>query len=156
MGRYTKRHNHRMDKAVLANRIFMEVPADVREKIDKELSYAIAPRNPQDPPFMIKNMGYIRGGLISLPIGREDLIPTNYDIVDMRVKKPVEFPEFACTLRESQQEVYDEVQDCAIINAWVSWGKTFTGLAIASKLKQKTLVVVHTIALRNQWAKEVE
>ena len=139
MGRYTNRYNSRMDKAVLANRIFMEVPADVREKIDKELSYAIAPRNPQDPPFMIKNMGYIRGGLISLPIGREDLIPTNYDIVDMRVKKPVEFPEFAFTLRESQQKVYDEVQDCAIINAWVSWGKTFTGLAIASKLKQKTI-----------------
>ena len=156
MGRFTKGHNNRMDKAVLANRVFMEVPADVREKIDRELTYAIPPRNPQDPPFMIKNMGYIRGGLISIPIGRLDLIPSNYTIVDMRVNKPIDFPEFAFTLRESQQKVYDEVQDCAIINAWVSWGKTFTGLAIASKLKQKTLVVVHTIALRNQWAKEVE
>ena len=51
---------------------------------------------------------------------------------------------------------YDAVDDNCIINAWVSWGKTFTGLAIASKLKQKTLVVVHTVALRNQWEKEVE
>ena len=32
----------------------------------------------------------------------------------------------------------------------------FTGLAIAGKLGQKTLVVTHTVPLRNQWAKEVE
>ena len=156
MGRCTKRHNHRMDKAVIGNRIFMKVPANVRENIDKELTYPIPPRNPLDPPFIIKNMALIAGGLISVPSGRTDLIPQEYEIVDKRVTKPVDFPEFAFTLRESQQKVYDEVEDCAIINAWVSWGKTFTGLALASKLKQKTLVVVHTIALRNQWAKEVE
>ena len=156
MGRCTKRHNHRMDKAVIGNRIFMKVPANVRENIDKELTYPIPPRNPLDPPFIIKNMALIAGGLISVPSGRTDLIPQEYEIVDKRVTKSVDFPEFAFTLRESQQKVYDEVEDCAIINAWVSWGKTFTGLALASKLKQKTLVVVHTIALRNQWAKEVE
>tara|TARA_R100000455_G_C6261490_1_gene116834 strand:+ start:74 stop:1390 length:1317 start_codon:yes stop_codon:yes gene_type:complete len=156
MGRYTKRHNHRMDKAVIGNRIFMKVPANVRENIDRELTYPIPPRNPLDPPFIIKNMALIAGGLISVPSGRTDLIPQEYEIVDKRVTKPIDFPEFAFTLRESQQKVYDEVEDCAIINAWVSWGKTFTGLALASKLKQKTLVVVHTIALRNQWAKEVE
>ena len=156
MGRCTKRHNHRMDKAVIGNRIFMKVPANVRENIDKELTYPIPPRNPLDPPFIIKNIALIAGGLISVPSGRTDLIPQEYEIVDKRVTKSVDFPEFAFTLRESQQKVYDEVEDCAIINAWVSWGKTFTGLALASKLKQKTLVVVHTIALRNQWAKEVE
>lgn len=156
MGRCTKRYNHRMDKAVIGNRIFMKVPANVRENIDKELTYPIPPRNPLDPPFIIKNMALIAGGLISVPSGRTDLIPQEYEIVDKRVTKSVDFPEFAFTLRESQQKVYDEVEDCAIINAWVSWGKTFTGLALASKLKQKTLVVVHTIALRNQWAKEVE
>ena len=145
-----------MDKAVIGNRIFMKVPANVRENIDKELTYPIPPRNPLDPPFIIKNMALIAGGLISVPSGRTDLIPQEYEIVDKRVTKSVDFPEFAFTLRESQQKVYDEVEDCAIINAWVSWGKTFTGLALASKLKQKTLVVVHTIALRNQWAKEVE
>ena len=32
----------------------------------------------------------------------------------------------------------------------------FTGLAIAANLGQKTLVIVHTVALRNQWEKEVE
>ena len=143
-------------KAVIGNRIFMEVPATVREKIDTELTYMIPPRNPQDPPFVIKNMGLIKGGLISIPSGRMDLIPQDYTVVDRRVNTEIEFPEFTFTLRPSQQKVYDEVEDNVIINAWVSWGKTFTGLAIASKLKRKTLIVVHTIALRNQWAKEVE
>ena len=69
---------------------------------------------------------------------------------------PVDFPDFKLVLRESQQAVYDELDDSCIINAWVSWGKTFTGLAIAGKLGQKTLVITHTVPLRNQWAKEVE
>ena len=101
-------------------------------------------------------MGFIRQGFITMPIGRDDLIPTNYEIVDKRLEVPAEFPEFKFELRESQQEVYNEVQDNCIINAWVSWGKTFTALAIAKKLKQKTLVIVHTLALRSQWEREVQ
>jgi superfamily II DNA or RNA helicase len=134
----------------------MDCTAELQDKIDKELTYAIPTHNPLDPPEMIKNMGIIRNGLVSLPIGRTDLIPEHYEIVDRRINKPVDFPEFKFELRKSQQDVYDAIEDNAIINAWVSWGKTFTGLAIAGKLGQKTLVVTHTVALRNQWAKEVE
>ena len=134
----------------------MDCTAEVQERIDKELTYTIPTHNPLDPPEVIKNMGIIRNGLVSLPIGRTDLIPSNYEIVDRRVNKPVEFPKFRFDLRASQKKVYDEIEDNAIINAWVSWGKTFTGLAIAGKLGQKTLVVTHTVPLRNQWAKEVE
>jgi|TARA_R110000744_G_scaffold54103_3_gene115067 superfamily II DNA or RNA helicase len=143
-------------KAVISNRIYMDCSAELQDKIDKELTYAIPTHNPLDPPLMIKNMGIIRNGLVSIPAGRIDLIPTNYDIVDKRVNIPVDFPEFRFELRPSQKEVYDKIEDNAIINAWVSWGKTFTGLAIAGKLGQKTLVVTHTVALRNQWAKEVK
>ena len=134
----------------------MDCTEEVQERIDKELTYTIPTHNPLDPPEVIKNMGIIRNGLVSLPIGRTDLIPSNYEIVDRRVNKPVDFPEFKFELRQSQKDVYDAIEDNAIINAWVSWGKTFTGLAIAGKLGQKTLVVTHTVPLRNQWAKEVE
>lgn len=143
-------------KAVISNRIYMDCSAELQQKIDKELTYAIPSHNPLDPPQMIKNMGLIRNGLISLPIGRMDLIPDHYEIIDKRIEKPVDFPEFKFELRQSQQDVYDEIEDNAIVNAWVSWGKTFTGLAIAGKLGQKTLVVTHTVPLRNQWAKEVK
>ena len=143
-------------KAVLSNRIFMEVSNELQSKIDEELTYAIPPRNPLDPPFIIKNMGIVRKGLVTLPIGRTDLIPEDYEIVDKRVNSPIEGFDFKFTLRPSQQSVYDDVSDSCIVNAWVSWGKTFTALAIANKLKQKTLIVTHTLALRAQWEKEVK
>jgi len=142
-------------KAVLSNRIYMDCNESLRSTIDKELTYKIPTYNPNDPPLVIKNMGIINKTLISLPIGRTDLIPKDYEIIDKRIHKPVDFPEFKFELRESQSAVYNDIDDNAIINAWVSWGKTFTGLAIAGKLGQKTLVVTHTVPLRTQWAREV-
>jgi len=143
-------------KAVISNRIYLEVTEEYKEVLSKELTYSIPSYNPLDPPFIIKNMTRVRKDLVTIPVGRIDLIPEDYEVVDKRISIPVEFPPFKFELRESQQAVYDELDDNAIINAWVSWGKTFTGLAIAGKLGQKTLVVTHTVPLRNQWAKEVE
>ena len=134
----------------------MDCTPDMQERIDKELTYLIPSHNPTDPPQVIANMAIIRNGLISIPIGRTDLIPRGYEIKDKRNLVPVDFPKFKYDLRPSQQKVYNEIEDNAIINAWVSWGKTFTGLAIAGKLGQKTLIVTHTVPLRNQWVKEVE
>ena len=143
-------------KAVVSDKIYMTVDQETQDKIDKELTYSIPTYNPLDPPLVIKNMGRIKQGMITVPSGRFDLIPEGHEIVDKRKLAPVEFPEFRHKLRVSQKEVHDDIEDSCIINAWVSWGKTFTGLAIAGKLKQKTLVVVHTVALRSQWEKEVE
>ena len=143
-------------KAVISNRIYLEVTREYKEFLSKELTYKIPSQNPNDPPIVIKNMARIRENLVTIPIGRTDLIPDDYEIVDKRIDVPVDFPDFKFDLRESQQAVYDELDDNCIVNAWVSWGKTFTGLAIAGKLGQKTLVIVHTVPLRNQWAKEVE
>ena len=143
-------------KAVLSNRIYIECTNEYQEYLDKELTYSIPPRRPTDPPIIIKNMGVVRAGLVTLPIGRTDLIPNDYEIVDKRIQKPIEPLDFKFTLRDSQKSVYDEVEGSCIINAWVSWGKTFTALAIANKLQQKTLIVTHTLALRGQWEKEIK
>ena len=143
-------------KAVLSNRIYLSVDATHQEYVDKELTYTIPNYDPRDPPITIKNMGIIRQGLVTIPSGREDLIPKDYEIVDKRIKIPMEFPEFQYELRPSQEDVFNQVNDSCIINAWVSWGKTFTALAIAKKLGQKTLVVVHTLALLKQWETEVK
>jgi superfamily II DNA or RNA helicase len=143
-------------KAVLSNRIYLECSNEYQSFLDEELTYSIPPRRPTDPPIIIKNMGVIRAGLVSIPIGRTDLIPEDYEIKDKRNDIPIKPFDFKFTLRDSQQSVYDEVQDSCIINAWVSWGKTFTALAIANKLQQKTLIVTHTLALRGQWEKEVQ
>ena len=143
-------------KAVLSNRIFMECSPEYRKVLSDELTYKIPSQNPNDPPQIIKNLQRVRENLVSIPIGRTDLIPNDYEIVEKRLSVDITFPEFKFDLRQSQQDVYNALDDNCIINAWVSWGKTFTGLAIAGKLGQKTLVVTHTVPLRNQWAKEVE
>lgn len=145
-----------MKKAVISNRIYISVDDKLKKEISKELTYKIPPRIPTDPPEIIKTVTRVRTDLLSIPVGRMDLIPQDYEIVDKRVNKPVEFPEFKFDLRPAQKEVHDDIVDNCIINAWTSWGKTFTGIAIAAKLGQKTLVVVHTTNLRNQWAIEVE
>ena len=142
-------------KAVISDRIYLTVTPDQQRKIDRELTYAIPSYRFDDPPIMIKNMALIRDGLIAIPSGRTDLIPVDHEIVDKRSIKSIKFPPFKLVLRPSQQAVFNEVKDSSIINAWVSWGKTFTALAIAKKLGQKTLVVTHTLTLRKQWENEV-
>jgi len=145
-----------MKKAVLSNRIFLETTPELQEAIRKELSYTIASYKADEPPITIRNMSLIRPGLVSIPSGRMDLIPKGYEVIDKRIENRVEFPDFQGTLRSSQQAIYNEIEDSAIINAWVSFGKTFTALAIAGLFGQKTLVVTHTVPLRNQWVREIE
>jgi superfamily II DNA or RNA helicase len=104
----------------------------------------------------IKNYKVLPKGILSIPQGRQDLIPEGYEIIDKRVFVPVPFPTPKYPLREEQRVVYDEVSDTVFINALVGWGKTFTALHLAHKLGQKTLVITHTTALRDQWIEEIE
>ena len=143
-------------KAVISNRIYMDIEPSSFNELDKALTYKIESYRRDAAPIMIKNLRKIRSNLVSIPVGRTDLIPEGYELKDKRVEVPVKLPEFKYELRESQQEVYDQLNDNAVINAFVSWGKTFTALAIAKKLEQKTLIITHTVALRTQWEKEIK
>ena len=144
-------------KAVITNRIYLDFREDLYEKVKEELTYKLPSKMPGNPPQIIRLFNTIGKALIlSIPSGRSDLIPEDYETIDKRVKVPAEFPEFGFTLRPDQQEIYDKVEGVCLINANPSWGKTFTGIAIAAKLGQKTLVIVHTVALRDQWVKEVK
>jgi superfamily II DNA or RNA helicase len=149
-------------KAIISNKIYMTVEPSMYRYLDKELTYHIPSYNEPEKFVSIKNLKVINyniaGGkmLVAFPVGRIDLIPKSFEVVDKRAYNYLEdFPEFRFELRPSQQEIHDEVEDNCIINAKVGYGKTFTALAIASKLQQKTLVVTHTVALRNQWEQEV-
>lgn len=149
-------------KAIISNKIYMTVEPSMYKYLDKELTYHIPSYNEPEKFITIKNLKVINyniaGGkmLVAFPVGRTDLIPKNFEVVDKRAYNYLEdFPKFKFELRPSQQDIHDEVEDNCIINAKVGYGKTFTALALAAKLKQKTLVVVHTVALRNQWEKEV-
>jgi len=149
-----------MPKAVISNRIYLDNPGvEETKQIIKTLTYKIH-KDTGSKQFStvetIKNYKVLPKGILSIPQGRQDLIPKGYEIIDKRTQVPAPFPEPKFALRNTQQVVYDEITDTCFINALVGWGKTFTALHVAKKLGQKTLVVTHTTALRDQWREEVE
>jgi superfamily II DNA or RNA helicase len=107
------------------------------------------------PIETIKNYKVLPKGILSIPQGRLDLVPEDYEIIDKRVLEDVPFPTPKYPLRPEQQVVYDPIDDTCFINALVGWGKTFTALHLAHKFGQKTLVITHTAALRDQWCEEI-
>ena len=147
-----------MGKAVISNRIYMDLPANKKELFDT-LTYKIINNDGHvkyERTEIIRNYKMITPKVISIPQGRTDLIPKDYEIIDKRIIEFADFPDPTFELFPEQQVVYDEVEDSCFINALVGWGKTFTALHIARKLGMRTLVITHTTALRDQWIKEVE
>ena len=147
-------------KAVISNRIYLSDPGkEHTQKIIDTLTYKFK-KDTGSKHFSsvetIKNYRLLGKGVINIPQGRQDLIPQDWEVLDKRVIIPAPFPDPKFQLRPEQQVVYDEVNDTVFINALVGWGKTFTALHLARKLGQKTLVVTHTTALRDQWREEVE
>lgn len=147
-----------MAKAVISNRIYMDLP-DNKQKVFDALTYKIVNATgatKYNTTEIIRMYKMITPKIISIPQGRTDLIPEGYEIVDKRVLEFADFPAPKFDLFPEQLVVYDQVEESCFINALVGWGKTFTALHIAYKLGQKTLVVTHTAALRDQWIKEIE
>jgi len=149
-----------MAKAVISNRIYLDNPGVEHTKhIIKSLTYKIH-KDTGSKKFAsvetIKNYKSLIKGILSIPQGRMDLVPNDYEIIDKRVLVPVPFPVPKFELYEDQQKIYDEVSDTCFINALPGWGKTFTALHLARKFGQKTLVITHTAALRDQWVEEIE
>lgn len=137
----------------------MDLPHENKKDIFDALTYRIVTNEGSkkyETIETIRNYKMITPSVISIPQGRVDLIPANYEIVDKRVLEFADFPAPIHPLFPEQQLVYDKIEDSCFINAMVGWGKTFTALHIAQKLGQKTLVVVHTTNLRDQWIDEAK
>jgi superfamily II DNA or RNA helicase len=63
--------------------------------------------------------------------------------------------QFTGTLRSYQQEALDNFKGNGILCLPCGAGKTSTSLAIAAKMKRKTLVIVHKEFLANQWRERI-
>lgn len=148
-----------MPKAVLSNRIFIDFDPSSGEieRLKDRLTHKLPPtyNNPK-VPVLLRTYTLPRNNILTMPIGRTDLIPSNYEIVDKRVEVPASIPAFKMTLRESQQEIVDSIQGNSIISAKVGFGKTFMGCYLLSKFQQKALIIVPTSTLLAQWVVEIE
>ena len=56
-------------KAVISNRIQIQGDATFLEFLERELTYSLPPRMPQDPPIIFKTIRPLREGLVSIPVG---------------------------------------------------------------------------------------
>lgn len=150
-----------MGKAVISNRIYLDVDEELKAKLIAALTYRIErkssiPNHKFKQYDVIKVYKVISPAIMSIPSGRADLIPADYTIIDKRIVHDMPFPNPLIPAREDQNEVIDNVTSSCLINALPGWGKTFCALHLARKLGQKTLVVTHTTALRDQWVEEVQ
>lgn len=147
-----------MPKAIISNRIYMDLPPN-KQELFEALTYKIVNSTgakKYDTTEIIRTYKMITPTIVSIPQGRLDLIPAGYEIIDKRVIEFADFPAPKFELFEEQKVVYDAVHDTAIINALVGWGKSFFALHMAAKFGMKTLIIVHTTALRDQWVEEVQ
>ena len=145
-------------KCVLRDRIFIEVDEKLKNLIEKELTYTIPLKVGAFEVRYVKLYDFkrVNSRTLSIPIGRTDLIPDTHNIIDKRIYNMVDYHiSNNITLRPSQQLVYNQVVDNCIVNAGCGEGKTITALALVEKLGQKTIIIVHTKKLLEQWVIEI-
>ena len=148
-------------KAIISNRIYLDNPGElVTKEIKRKLTYKFVKKGGTKKSNFaavetVLNYKSLPNGILSIPQCRTDLIPANYEIIDRRISYEMPYPEPVHKLFDEQVEVYNEINDTAIINAKVGWGKSYTALWLAKKLAQKTLVVTHTVTLRDQWIGDI-
>ena len=122
-----------MPKAIVSNRIYLDTTPEIAQSLAKTLTYKIKrPPRPGLTHFtqfdIIKNYKMLPRGIMSIPGGRIDLIPEDYEIVDKRVLHELPFPDPKLPLRPSQTAVYNSADDMCFINAMVGWGRRFAPL----------------------------
>lgn len=151
-------------KVSIGNKAYFRLPEDPDfwEDIRQSLTYEIMDKNTLYPKIY-QNCGKVGEGLAWIPITRvNDILgkKNNLEIVDRRVCPLIDIPDPSFTLREDQQEIYDNFMDSGkdfcIINGKPGFGKTITALAIAATLGTKTLIVVTNLNIRAMWEKEVK
>ena len=115
-------------------------------------------------PRWIKTLEVNENGIL-IPVGFLTEIQTfaidndlKLEIDDQRIaKKPVSF-KTKLKLRPEQQKIARELlkQDRIILEAKPGFGKTMVGLYCMKRIRQSTLIIVHTKTLLHQWQKRIK
>ena len=107
------------------------------------------------------------GEVVKVPLGyfnSEKFDLSDEDITDCREYSQIKFPKLQLELRETQEKAIEKYlfynRDNNIFKSSIQLptgkGKTVLGLALASILKAKTLIVVHKVDLVNGWLKDIK
>lgn len=112
-------------------------------------------------PQTLKYYKSLERGVIEVPLGYKPKFKVD-KVVNNSNKVPCDYPKFCMTLRATQQEAFKSYvlkgatfgKQC--IQLPTGKGKTVLGIYIASKLKQKTLIVVHKVDLIDSWESDIK
>ena len=76
---------------------------------------------------------------------------------DKRINETVDTPKFAMKLRDDQKSAYSKIilNDYALLIAPPGFGKTVVAASVIAARKVKTLVLVHKVALLDQWVQRL-
>ncbi|MBT5230185.1 MAG: DEAD/DEAH box helicase [Methylococcales bacterium] len=99
-------------------------------------------------------------GTLTLPRGcfkNLAIQPEDYELTDQQTLVPITLPTPNFTLRGYQEKTLSDIdqQDSGVIVAPTGSGKTVIGIQLIANRQQKTLVLVHTKELLNQWRERI-
>lgn len=99
-----------------------------------------------------------------VPIGYSRFNFTKSEIKDSRVYPKITYPQFLMELRQTQEEALTQYINFNCIDKYYSRGsiqlptgkgKTVLGIALASKLQTRTLIIVHKTDLVKSWREDI-
>lgn len=148
-----------MDKAILDNRLYVPSEYVTRRQRDAYTYYLTDPEN--DEELVVENfrdfgdfVGFSRGDLDKAYKVFKDL-----EVEDRRAMVPWDSKyklKFRGKLRTEQKRLYHEwiEHGYGIVQAPPRFGKTIWTVHLVTRLRQRTLILVHRIDLANQWLHE--
>ena len=151
-----------MIKIVVSNKIYLKLPENLVENITSRFTFNIYSHPQQKYPKIVRQIFKISDEVYQLERGCLDYVlelfnenRIEYEIIDRTVSKPVEFPTLLLPPRDDQSPIIDDFAVDSRIDAPPGFGKTATAIGIISKLKQRTLIICTTTAIRDNWISEI-
>ena len=150
-----------MQKIVISNRVYLKPDAELLKHLEKRLTFKLPQTAPGMQPKYVTQICPVAKDVYSISRGSLHLLDSyelDYTIVDKRVDLPAEIPDLLIPMRPDQEAILRQTEGSTdyIINGRVGFGKTATAIATIARQKQKTLIVVPTTALRQQWMVEIK
>ena len=150
-----------MQKVIMSNKLYLKPDTELLKYLERHLTFQLPQTAPGMQPRHVTQICPVAKDVYSISRGALHLLDSyelDYTIVDKRVDLPADIPDLLVPMRPDQEAILRQTEGSTdyIINGRVGFGKTATAIATIAREGQKTLIVVPTTALRQQWMVEIK
>ena len=150
-----------MQKVIMSNKLYLKPDEKLLKYLERHLTFQLPQTMANVPPKYVTQICHVAKDVYSISRGSRHLLDNyglSYELVDKRVDLPANIPDMLLPLRPDQENILRQTEGFTdyIINGRVGFGKTVTACGIIAREKQKTLIVVPTTSLREQWKVEIK